>query len=236
MPMRWWRHATGTVRASRILRPGPRTRGQALVELAIILPVLLLLLLAALDLGRIYYARIAVENAAREAAYEAATDPYPYDSSACSAGNPIMCAATREAQAGSWVVVTPADVTWSCSGGCTKTYGNRVTATVTGHFSLMTPIMWAFTGGPDVTFASVAVADHRGAPAPDGARSDAITHPDTQPDPDAGSERDPGPDGHADGHPVPDARLRAPGGELHLQPAEQEQAGRVHERLDADQR
>ena len=73
MSKHWWRHATGPVRSIQSHRP--RSRGQALVELAIILPVLLLLMLAALDLGRIFYARIAVENAAREGAMEASVNP-----------------------------------------------------------------------------------------------------------------------------------------------------------------
>ena len=43
-------------------------RGQALVELAIILPVMLFLLLGALDLGRVFYANITVASAHGRAA------------------------------------------------------------------------------------------------------------------------------------------------------------------------
>ena len=42
------------------------------MELAIILPVMLLLAVAAIDLGRLFYAQITVENAAREGALTAA--------------------------------------------------------------------------------------------------------------------------------------------------------------------
>jgi len=45
-----------------------KTRGQSLVEFALILPILLLLVLGALDIGRIITTKIAVTNAAREGA------------------------------------------------------------------------------------------------------------------------------------------------------------------------
>jgi hypothetical protein len=43
-------------------------RGQSLVEFAVILPVILILLVAIADLGRLYTSAVAVESAAREAA------------------------------------------------------------------------------------------------------------------------------------------------------------------------
>ena len=42
-----------------------RSRGQSLVELALVLPVLMLLLAGALDLGRLYYSQITITNAAK---------------------------------------------------------------------------------------------------------------------------------------------------------------------------
>src|SRR6476469_5184949 len=45
-----------------------RSRGQALVELALVTPLLLLLFAAAADLGRVFYAYVAVEHAAKEGA------------------------------------------------------------------------------------------------------------------------------------------------------------------------
>lgn len=49
--------------------PGPGTsRGQGLVELALALPVLLLILLGTIDLGRMFFDYVAMRNAAREAA------------------------------------------------------------------------------------------------------------------------------------------------------------------------
>jgi hypothetical protein len=51
------------------------SRGQALVEMAIILPVLLLLLLMAIDLGRVFFGWVGLQNAARIGANYAAIHP-----------------------------------------------------------------------------------------------------------------------------------------------------------------
>ena len=45
-----------------------RIRGQALVEVALTLPLLLLLILGAMDFGRLYVTKIVLTNAAREGA------------------------------------------------------------------------------------------------------------------------------------------------------------------------
>ena len=44
-------------------------RGQSLVEFALIAPILLLLIMGTLDLGRVFYVKIALQSAAREGAY-----------------------------------------------------------------------------------------------------------------------------------------------------------------------
>ncbi len=59
----------GAVRATR-----PR-RGQSLVEFALVLPIFLVLLLMAVDFGRLFFTYIQVSNAAREAAAYGATQP-----------------------------------------------------------------------------------------------------------------------------------------------------------------
>ena len=52
-----------------------RESGQGIVELAIVLPILILLVLGALDLGRAFSTRIALSNAAREAVFVASLTP-----------------------------------------------------------------------------------------------------------------------------------------------------------------
>ena len=56
-------------------RARPRSRGQAIVELAVILPVLLVLLAAGADLARIFHSQVAIESAARAGALEASRPP-----------------------------------------------------------------------------------------------------------------------------------------------------------------
>jgi Flp pilus assembly protein TadG len=165
MSMRWWRHATGPARASRHALPRSRTRGQALVELAIILPVLLLLFLATLDLGRLFYSSITLSNAAREGAMEAAVNPDSWVAGgACSkTTNRIMCRAVNEAQ-GSFVTVAPAGVSRWCTPDCAPALGKTVTVRVEGQFSLITPLMAVFTGGQTVTLAAEASAQLATAP------------------------------------------------------------------------
>ena len=51
------------------------SRGQALAEFALIAVVLLFIFGTALDLGRIFYADITIENAARAGALQAARTP-----------------------------------------------------------------------------------------------------------------------------------------------------------------
>src|SRR5438093_11626227 len=48
-----------------------RSRGQAVVETALLLPLLMLLVMGTADLGRVFYYAIEVTNAAREAARQA---------------------------------------------------------------------------------------------------------------------------------------------------------------------
>jgi Flp pilus assembly protein TadG len=59
-------------------------RGQALVETALLLPLLMLLVMGSADLGRVFYYSIAVTNAAREAArqgtyYDPTTNSNSFD-------------------------------------------------------------------------------------------------------------------------------------------------------------
>jgi len=151
-----------------------RSRGQALVELALVLPILLLLFAAALDLGRLFYSQITITNAAQQAALEAATDAgnglISFQSGQpCNATtNRVVCRAVNESQ-GSFVTVAPGDIAMTCSptSPCpptTTALGNTVSIKVTGHFSLLTPIIGVFFGGQNVTLASTATAQTNVAP------------------------------------------------------------------------
>lgn len=144
-------------RLTRLLRG--RSRGQALVELALIMPLMVILLAAALDLGRLFYSGITVTNAAREGAIEAAYNPTSFQAGLpCDAtDNRVMCRAINEAS-GSFVTIAPADVTLTCSPSCSTGIGNKVEVKVVGHFSLLTPILSTFFGGTGMTLSATASA------------------------------------------------------------------------------
>src|ERR1051326_8769318 len=63
---------------SRSKRRRGGTRGQGLLELAMMLPLLLLILIGIIDLGRVFFAYTAISNAAYEAARQAARGSYLY--------------------------------------------------------------------------------------------------------------------------------------------------------------
>jgi Flp pilus assembly protein TadG len=135
-------------------------RGQTIVELALILPILLLLLATAADLGRVFHSRVVVANAARAGALEAGRHPTSYVPDApCDANtNRIMCAIKTEST-GSLINVAPADVDVACTPTpCAEALGNVIAVTVRGQFTLVTPILGSFFGGQTITLSSTATA------------------------------------------------------------------------------
>jgi hypothetical protein len=140
-------------------------RGQALVELAMVLPIMLVLFASALDLGRLYYSQITIDNAAKEGALEAARDTenlFEFDSTQpCDADtNRVICLVENEAK-GSLVSISRDDVSLSCSTTPCPTVpviGNTVTVTVTADFMLVSPILSVFFGGQAVPIAASSIA------------------------------------------------------------------------------
>ena len=82
------------------------SRGQATIELALLLPVVLMLLLAAGDLARVFNVQVTIAAAARAGALEAAAHPTSFQAGQpCSAlVNRVMCAVLTEAN-GSFATV-----------------------------------------------------------------------------------------------------------------------------------
>jgi PKD repeat protein len=161
-----WRRAVRPPSATRTPgRRASRSQGQAIVELALILPIFLILVASALDLGRLFYSQISVNDAAREAALEASQNPTSFiANTACTSANKeqnrVMCRATNESR-GSFVTIAPADVAMACSVSpcpAAPVMGQTVSVTVTGHFRLITPLLAVFFGGQNTTFASTASA------------------------------------------------------------------------------
>ena len=136
------------------------TLGQSVVEFALVLPVFLLFFAAALDLGRVFYANITLNNAAREGAFQAAITPALYvENQPCDqATNRVVCRIQNETS-GSMIAIAPTDIDVNCSvPGCADAPGSLVTVEVRGKFRLITPLLSVIFGGQDLDLDSSAVA------------------------------------------------------------------------------
>jgi Flp pilus assembly protein TadG len=145
-----------------------RSRGQALVEFALALPVMIFVLLIAIDFGRVFFSYIEVNNAAREAANNAAAQAAYYQNGTESsqdfydaAVNAASQETNAQGQAGATapiVVSSPAcftpgspPVSISCANApqdsqTASGIGNLVTVTVTQPFTFFTPLVSNFFG------------------------------------------------------------------------------------------
>ena len=74
-----------------------RSKGQSLIEMALLLPLLVVLILGALEFGRLFFTHIVITNAAREGAFYLATHSEDYDTGTGSAPKTVLAA---EAEAG----------------------------------------------------------------------------------------------------------------------------------------
>jgi Flp pilus assembly protein TadG len=92
-------------------------RGQALVEMAIAMPILLVLALGVVGAGRAIHARVALEAAAREGARAVATAPDPCDAA-------VAVARARETAQGYGLALE--QLTVEVSGGCDRGSLRRV--------------------------------------------------------------------------------------------------------------
>jgi TadE-like protein len=119
------------------LQPPRRHRGtgQSLVEFALIVPVMLLILLAIADMGRLYTSAVAVESAAREAADFGSFDTSYWDDTLGNVGTTIhdmklrACTAAKGSHLESYAQSDPADDT-TCTNPtftCTLEHGGSTT-------------------------------------------------------------------------------------------------------------
>ncbi len=119
--------------------------GQSITELAVILPLLLLILAGVLDLGRAYFAYVTIVNAAREGARYGAENPGAAD---------ISSHAKNEAQGS---IINPSQLTVAVSfpNGCTA--GNPIQVNVGYNFQLITAYIFGGNVIPLQTSAQMAV-------------------------------------------------------------------------------
>ena len=118
-------------------------RGQGLIELAIALPVLLLLLLGVLDVGRAYWAVVALKDAAAEGASYAAS--YPTKTTEIK---------ERAAESSTALVVLSPDM-FSVDYVDPPTAGQPITVTVTYDFLIVNPVINAIVPDGKLTLRAV---------------------------------------------------------------------------------
>ena len=70
------------------------------MEMALIIPILLVLIIGALEFGRLFFTKIVITNAAREGAYYLSTHRADYDSGTDTAPNTVIAAQTEAANSG----------------------------------------------------------------------------------------------------------------------------------------
>jgi len=109
------------------------SRGQSLVELALTLPVILLMLFGIIELGRAFLIYSEVSNAAREGARYGMVHPEDSDG--------IMGAARAK------VALTPPDqISIAVSYDTEPAFGHRVVVVATHDLALLTPLIADFIG------------------------------------------------------------------------------------------
>ena len=112
-----------------------KQRGQGLVEFMLILPVLIVMFVGLLDVGRIYYAYVAVTDAAGEGAAYAAN--YPPDDSGDTDSIDLIRERAQESSAGMVEIDLDAvNVLFDSTDS-----GEPITVTVGYTFTVLTPVI-----------------------------------------------------------------------------------------------
>ncbi|MEX0709729.1 MAG: TadE/TadG family type IV pilus assembly protein [Chloroflexota bacterium] len=135
------------------------SRGQALVEFAIILPILALMLLLAIDFGRVFFGWVALNNATRIAANEAALNPDAwvapvnapdqarYRQQILNDMQAINCAPVG---GGAWGLADIPDPIFEDKGGTIDAHeiGDHATVDLECGFTFLTPLVGNIMGNP----------------------------------------------------------------------------------------
>lgn len=127
--------------------------GAALVEFALILPLLAIITFGTVDVGRAYMQWNRVKNAAREGANYAQYNPSRQIVSGSNCTNPDNIAYRARAEAGngtdaSYSVLVNGSASLTCTTYNPTTWppGTNVTVTVSKPFTVITPLISAFMG------------------------------------------------------------------------------------------
>jgi Flp pilus assembly protein TadG len=144
------------------MRPRRRDqRGAALVEFALVLPVLALFLFGVVDLGRAYRLKTQLANAAREGAAYAQYFPAHVDSGGPACADPenvVFVARNESSPAGAFSVTVTRASDGTAVTGCDRTVldpGAGVVVKTSAPFTVLTPFVSAIVGSTLTLRASV---------------------------------------------------------------------------------
>jgi len=135
------------------------SRGQALVEFAFILPILLLLMLLAIDFGRVFFGWVALNNATRIAANEAALNPTAWVAPGDVADqdryrqqvlNDLQAINCAPVGGGTWDLVDVPDPVFENKGGTSDPHevGDHAAVAIECDFTFLTPVIGTIIGNP----------------------------------------------------------------------------------------
>jgi Flp pilus assembly protein TadG len=155
-------------RAFGAVRPRSVRRGQSLVEFALIVPVMLIILMLAIDFGRLFFSYVQLTNAAREGANYGIL--HPEDTSGIQARALQETNAQSQAGESGSTTVAVSCAPGSCAAAATSSPTgpqNTVTVNVSRTFSFLTPVLGSLTSIPlRVSATSVAIGSAGTAPTP----------------------------------------------------------------------
>lgn len=115
-----------------------KEKGQSIVELALLLPVLLVMLLGLLDFGRVYYVMVSLNDAAQEGASYAAMRP-----------NDFTGISQRAANASTGLVTLSQENVTISMENPNPAPGDTITVQVSYEFTFYTPVAKSFFDGDD---------------------------------------------------------------------------------------
>jgi Flp pilus assembly protein TadG len=127
-----------------------RSRGQSLVEFALILPIFLLFVATAIDAGRLYFGYVEITNAAKEGSLYGSTKPQcTVTTAACPNPGNIQWRVVQEMGGATDLTIasvctSPAGVTRSAMTGCRE--GDTIRVNVSRPFGVVTPVMRTILG------------------------------------------------------------------------------------------
>ena len=127
--------------------------GQSLVEFSLTLLILIIVLSGIVDLGRVYFAYLALQDAAGEGASYGIIHPNWISSTISADPNNIHYRARNEAPEGV-IDLSDADVEVEVY---FPTPGNKITVSVTADYHLITPIVQLIAGGSNIRITGTAV-------------------------------------------------------------------------------